>query len=155
MPDINWKIFRSSLDANELKKFNFLCSRIKHWKQIIEVTESFRPLFKGSQVECEKHWMSDCYECNPIKSLDLILKKARKGLNGCRFLLRKLLVEHGLIEVPMIQPRIENHLLWTLDQRHPIERVFALSKNSLQRYTGKDALDNMRLIEAWMKERGI
>lgn len=148
---IDWKAFRASLDPDELKDFDRLCRRVRHWKQIIEVADSFRPLFKGSQPQCETHWIPNCYTCSPISQLDLILKKARKALNGCRFVMRSMLIKHGVLEQPTVEATA---VFIPISDRHPIDRMFTLYRSdTATRKTGKDVSDNIRLIEAYIKER--
>lgn len=101
---VDWKKFKASLDPDELRNYEFILMRIRHWKEIKESADSFRILFVGQSPTCEKHWFSNCYECSPIKSLDVIIQKASKKLAGLRFLLRGMLLKHGFIEAPTVLP---------------------------------------------------
>lgn len=160
---VDWSVLRKSLPDAERRKFNWLCSEIRHCKQTIEILQGFRLAVAISKVQCEKHWIAACYECSTISRIDALLRKARKELAILKFRLISLptvaqalgrtqagaeAVSFGDREA--VESRLEN-------ERHPIERMYGKMKTGTQetdsRLRRSDVDDNIRLIESWLKGR--
>lgn len=166
--DIDWTALKRSLNrvtcvrsehpsceyhVTESQAFSYLSKRIRETKETIEILNGFLSLAKPAKGQCDKHWISYCYECSPRSNIDRLLRVARKELASLKFRLISLpTVAEALGRQPMVAVVIA---IPPPSLVAPTEHLYGglRTGNPTQRLRASDLDDNIRLIEAWLRGR--
>lgn len=175
MQPVNWSKLRRSLDRvtcirrehpqcsfhyTEAQAFAWLSENIAYTKKTIAILLEWQAAALTGGIQCEKHWINDCYVCSKREHIDRLLKQARKRLASLKFQLVSLpTVASALGRVTRADAQfalqIEAESVGVAKIEPPIAKLFGRERTGqeTERQRRSDLDDNIRLVEAWLRGR--